>query len=74
MIRGVIFDMDGLMFATEQVYTDCWYQAAAEMGLSRVVLARELSLEEIKYIFYWKKRKYGFYYISVPFIKITINR
>lgn len=34
MIQAVLFDMDGLMFATEQVYTDCWYQAAAEMGIT----------------------------------------
>lgn len=34
MIQAVLFDMDGLMFATEQVYTDCWYLAAAEMGIT----------------------------------------
>lgn len=34
MLQAVLFDMDGLMFATEQVYTDCWYVAAGELGIT----------------------------------------
>jgi HAD superfamily hydrolase (TIGR01509 family) len=32
MIRGVIFDMDGLMLATEPSYRVAWQQASAECG------------------------------------------
>jgi len=33
MIRGAIFDMDGLLFDTEIVFENCWKKVGAEMGL-----------------------------------------
>ena len=33
MIRGVIFDMDGLMFDTERIWVTLWAPAARELGL-----------------------------------------
>lgn len=33
MIRGVIFDMDGLMFDTERVSAELWGQAGQELGI-----------------------------------------
>ena len=32
MIRGVIFDMDGLLLDTERIYFSCWKKSAAEFG------------------------------------------
>lgn len=32
MIRGVIFDMDGTLFDTEQLYTIAWKQVGEDMG------------------------------------------
>ena len=32
MIKGVIFDMDGLMFDTERVYGKYWREVSAELG------------------------------------------
>lgn len=32
MIRGVIFDMDGLMFDTERIYQDAWLEAGRRLG------------------------------------------
>lgn len=34
MIQGVIFDMDGLMFDTENIWTAMWRPALAELGMS----------------------------------------
>ena len=34
MIRGVIFDMDGLMFDTERIWATLWRPALATLGLS----------------------------------------
>lgn len=31
--KGAIFDMDGLLFDTEQVYQDTWHEIAAERGI-----------------------------------------
>ena len=33
MIQGAIFDMDGLMFDTEPIWTEAWVPALAEFGL-----------------------------------------
>ena len=33
MIQGVIFDMDGLMFDTERIWSICWEPALAKFGL-----------------------------------------
>ena len=33
MIKGVIFDMDGLMFDTERIWNICWEPALAKFGL-----------------------------------------
>lgn len=33
MITSVIFDMDGTLFNTEQIYFECYRKAAAELGL-----------------------------------------
>lgn len=32
--KGAIFDMDGLLFDTEQVYQDTWHEIAAERGIT----------------------------------------
>ena len=34
MIKGVIFDMDGLMFDTERIWATLWRPALATLGLS----------------------------------------
>ncbi len=34
MVRGVIFDMDGLMLDTEVVSSSCWIRAGKEMGVA----------------------------------------
>ena len=34
MIKGVIFDMDGLMFDTERIWAAQWRPALATLGLS----------------------------------------
>ena len=31
MVRGILFDMDGLMFATEQLSTEGWMKAASQL-------------------------------------------
>ena len=36
MIEGVIFDMDGLMFDTEPLWTDAWYVVLPEFGFPEV--------------------------------------
>lgn len=36
MIKGVIFDMDGLMFDTEPLWTDAWYIVLPEFGIPEV--------------------------------------
>jgi HAD superfamily hydrolase (TIGR01509 family) len=36
MIDGVIFDMDGLMFDTEPLWTDAWYIVLPEFGIPEV--------------------------------------
>ena len=33
MVKGVIFDMDGLMFDTERIWNICWEPALAKFGL-----------------------------------------
>ena len=33
MIKGVIFDMDGLMFDTERIWATLWKPALATLGL-----------------------------------------
>ena len=33
MIQGVIFDMDGLMFDSERIWSICWEPALAKFGL-----------------------------------------
>lgn len=32
MIRGVIFDMDGILLDSERIYFQCWIKSAAEFG------------------------------------------
>lgn len=34
MLKGAIFDMDGLMFDTEQIWQKNWNKTAAEMGIT----------------------------------------
>lgn len=34
MIQAVVFDMDGVLFDTERISTECCFQAAKELGLS----------------------------------------
>lgn len=34
MIRGLIFDMDGVLLDTEKIYFQCWQESAAELGFS----------------------------------------
>ena len=36
MVEGVIFDMDGLMFDTEPLWTDAWYIVLPEFGIPEV--------------------------------------
>lgn len=36
MVEGVIFDMDGLMFDTEPLWTDAWYIVLPEFGVPEV--------------------------------------
>lgn len=32
MLRGLIFDMDGVLLDTEKIYFQCWQESAAEFG------------------------------------------
>lgn len=36
MTDSVIFDMDGILFDTERLATDAWYQVAQEMGVTDI--------------------------------------
>lgn len=56
MLKGVIFDMDGLMLDTEKLLVRFWRQAAAEFGYS-MSFENVLSIRSLS-------RKY-----SVPFLK-----
>lgn len=44
MIRGVVFDMDGLMFDTERIGVEAWLEAARQTG---VPLSREAVLSTL---------------------------
>ena len=39
MIESVVFDMDGVLFDTERVCSDVWYQTGKEMGLKDIGIA-----------------------------------
>ena len=55
MIKGVIFDMDGLMFDTERLSTVMWGKAGAEQGVTVtkefVDICRGKNSEDIRKIF-----------------------
>ncbi|MDE6775495.1 MAG: HAD family phosphatase [Ruminococcus sp.] len=58
-IKGVIFDMDGLMIDTEKLYLRYWKQAAADFGYTMLdqhvlairSLARQFSIPKLKEFF-----------------------
>lgn len=55
MIQGVLFDMDGLMFGTEQLYTDGFFAAGEKLGLcvtsSLLAQLRGTGIAECRQIF-----------------------
>lgn len=34
MIKAVVFDMDGILFDTERISCECWFEAAKKLGLT----------------------------------------
>jgi HAD superfamily hydrolase (TIGR01509 family) len=44
MIKGIVFDMDGLMFDTERIAMDGWDYAARKLGL---VIPREIQIKTL---------------------------
>ena len=55
-MNTVIFDMDGVLFNTERLITDCWYKTAKEWGIKEIdkAISQCMGLNEndTKKIFY----------------------
>lgn len=35
-VEAIVFDMDGILFDTERLLTDCWIKTAEEFGLKNI--------------------------------------
>ncbi len=71
-MNTVIFDMDGVLFNTERLITDCWYKTAKEWGIKEIdkAISQCMGLNEndTKKIFY---EIYGQNFPVEKFKKVT---